>query len=63
MALEVTVEAIVKPWKYVPLKLTNGNSLSLMADVAMHMPVWKSNFGRPTPSTRCCPYNCVCSMA
>ena len=24
--------------------------------------VWKSNFGRPTPSTRCCPYNYVCSM-
>ena len=26
-------------------------------------PVWKSNFGRPTPSTRCFPRNCVCSMA
>ena len=26
-------------------------------------PVWKSNFGRPTPSTRCCLWNCVCSMA
>ena len=37
LALEVTVEAIVRPWKYVPLRLTNGNSLSLMADVAMHM--------------------------
>ena len=21
--------------------------------------VWKSNFGRPTPSTRCWPYDCV----
>ena len=26
-------------------------------------PVWKSNFGRPTPSTRCCPRHCVCAMA
>ena len=43
LALEVTVEAIVRPWKYVPLRLTNGNSLSLMADVAMYMPVHKSN--------------------
>ena len=25
--------------------------------------VWKSNFGRPTPSTRCCLSSCVCSMA
>jgi len=25
--------------------------------------VWKSNFGRPTPSTRCCLRSCVCSMA
>jgi putative MATE family efflux protein len=27
------------------------------------MAVWKSNFGRPTPSTRCCFRSCVCSMA
>ena len=26
-------------------------------------PVWKSNFGRPTPSTRCFLRSCVCSMA
>ena len=26
-------------------------------------PVWKSNFGRPTPSTRCCLRSCICSMA
>ena len=25
--------------------------------------VWKSKFGRPTPSTRCRPRNCICSMA
>ena len=25
--------------------------------------VWKSNVGRPTPSTRCCLRNCICSMA
>ena len=25
--------------------------------------VWKSNFGRPTPSTRGCLHSCVCSMA
>ena len=25
--------------------------------------VWKSNFGRPTPSTRCWLRSCVCSMA
>ena len=25
--------------------------------------VWKSNFGRPTPSTRCCLRSCVCAMA
>ena len=25
-------------------------------------PVWKSNFGRPTPSTRRRPRNCICSM-
>ena len=25
--------------------------------------VWKSNFGRPTPLTRCCFRSCVCSMA
>ena len=25
--------------------------------------VWKSNFGCPTPSTRCCPRHCVCAMA
>ena len=24
--------------------------------------VWKSNFGRPTPSTRRRPHNCICSM-
>ena len=24
---------------------------------------WKSNFGRPTPSTRRRPRNCICSMA
>ena len=23
-------------------------------------PVWKSNFRRPTPSTRRCPQNCIC---
>ena len=27
------------------------------------MPVWKSNFGRPTPSTRRCLRSCVCSTA
>ena len=26
-------------------------------------PVWKSNFGRPTPSMRRRPRNCICSMA
>ena len=26
-------------------------------------PVWKSNFGRPTSSTRRRPRNCICSMA
>ena len=26
-------------------------------------PVWKSNFGRPTPSTRPRPRICICSMA
>ena len=26
-------------------------------------PVWNSNFGRPTPSMRCCLRSCVCSMA
>ena len=26
-------------------------------------PAWKSNFGRPTPSTRRCLRSCVCSMA
>ena len=26
-------------------------------------PVWQSNFGRPTPSTRCCLRSCVCLMA
>ena len=26
-------------------------------------PVWKSNFGRLTPSTRCCLRSCICSMA
>ena len=35
--ISTQVEAIVKPWKYVPLRLTNGNSLSLMADVAILM--------------------------
>ena len=25
--------------------------------------VWKSNVGRPTPSTRCCLRSCICSMA
>ena len=25
--------------------------------------MWKSNFGRPTPSTRCCLRSCVCAMA
>ena len=30
LALEVTVEVIIKPWKYIPIRLTNGNSLSLM---------------------------------
>ena len=27
-----------------------------------HMTVWKSNFGRPTPSTRYFLRSCVCSM-
>ena len=35
LGLEFTVEAVVKPWRYVPLRLTNGGTLSLMADVAM----------------------------
>ena len=26
-------------------------------------PVWKSNFGRPTPSARCFLRSCVCTMA
>ena len=26
-------------------------------------PVWKSNLGRPTPSTRCFLRSCVCTMA
>ena len=29
----------------------------------LQVPVWKSNFGRPTPSTRRRPRNCICSMA
>ena len=27
------------------------------------LPVWKSNFGCPTPSARCCLRSCVCSTA
>ena len=27
------------------------------------LPVWKSNFGCPSPSTRCFLRNCVCAMA
>ena len=32
-------------------------------DDAMLPAVWKSNFRRPTPSTRWCLRNCICSMA
>ena len=36
----------------------------LVDDVEVALaPVWKSNFGRPTPSTRRRPRNCICSMA
>jgi hypothetical protein len=27
------------------------------------LPVWKSNFGCPTPSARCCLHSCICSTA
>ena len=30
--------------------------------VEMCEAVWKSNFRRPTPSTRHCPRDCICSM-
>ena len=30
---------------------------------SMRDPVWKLNFGRPTPSTRCFLRSCLCSMA
>ena len=33
------------------------------AETKLQVPVWKSNFGRPTPSTRRRPRNCICSMA
>ena len=36
---------------------------SLIFVPVMSLSVWKSNFGRPTPSTRCCLRSCVCSMA
>ena len=32
-------------------------------DEALSRAVWKSNFGRPTPSPRCWLRSCVCSMA
>jgi hypothetical protein len=32
-------------------------------DLEGQLSVWKLNFGRPTPSTRCCLRSCVCSMA
>ena len=36
---------------------------SIFSSVDTFEAVWKSNFGRPTPSTRRYPRNCICSMA
>ena len=38
-------------------------SLDASKDDLSSVSVWKSNFGRRTPSTRCCLRSCVCSMA
>ena len=54
--------AFAGPWivRNVPLPalLTPTMGVGLM-----FLAVWKSNFGRPTPSTRCYLRSCVCSMA
>ena len=38
-------------------------SMNAVERIAVREPVWKSNFGRPTPSTRRCLRSCVRSMA
>ena len=48
---------LIKSGKFKDLQ---RNSIKLAISL---MPVWKSNFGRPTPSRRCCLSSCVCSMA
>ena len=55
-------------WKVYATLVGFGTCKLITAFASMYLldtvgPVWKSNFGRPTPSTRCCTYNCVCSMA
>ena len=41
---------------------TCQQQLQILNNIA-YCSVWKSNFGRPTPSTRRCSCACVCSMA
>ena len=48
---------LIKSGKFKDLQ---RNSIKLAISL---MPVWKSNFGRPTPSRQCCLSSCICSMA
>ena len=44
-------------------RLLTPANLDLLRGPIPFSSVWKSNFGRPTPSTRGCLHSCVCSMA
>ena len=47
---------LLEKWHPLVVPPTDGGGVTSTA-------VWKSNFGRPTPSTRCRPCDCVCLMA
>ena len=39
-----------------------ANNTAEFGEAALYYTVWKSNFRRPTSSTRCCPRHCVCAI-
>ena len=51
------VARVPEPWKVLEVRAARLSSTDENVVVQALEPVWKSNFGRPTPSTRCRPHN------
>ena len=53
LGLTINAQAVMKPWRYEPLALTNGGSLSAISDVcATPRPAAATGFESPRPGTR-----------